>query len=606
MSLQVFGEFGFNGGQDVTPDPLQSPQICINFYPEINKAGAKEVVALLGCPGLVQLVAAPGGGAPGFSPSMTEWPQPSTVTNLPVRGMWELPGGDTAIAVIGNTAYLVTVSVPATPISFPTLALTSVGTLLTNSGPVSIRDNNAGGYVVIVDGPNGYFYALSGQPLTTTATMSTVSGSNVLTFTGAPNYDLIAGITISDSAGFLPSGTTIVSLDYAGNTLTLSANATGTSASDTITGTVPAFMRIVDPAFLGSDTVAFIDGWWIFQEPGTQTFYTNYPQYSISFNGSYYALKDAFPDNLVAVIENKEELWLLGERSSEIWYDDGGQNFPFARLVGTPLQVGCRAPHSVARFGAGGEDSLIWLARNERGENIIVKTSGFTAVTVSPPSFGDEVATYPITSDAIGFTYQEDSHEFYLIHFPSADVSWCYDSQTGLMHKRLSYDPYAQQFHRHRSMSCMNFQGMRIVGDYQNGALYWLTRTAYTDAGWPLLAKRRAPHIWDGGGRTRMFIQSLQLDFVPGVGNPSGMGSNPQAGLAISRDSGRTFGSRISAPLGAIGQTWTRTMWRRLGFGRDLVFDVEVIDPVRRDLIGSTLRARSESDISNWSGFQKL
>ncbi len=606
MSFDIFGEFGFNGGQDVAPDPLQSPQICINFYPEVDKQGSKEVVALLGCPGLVELVAAPGGGAPGFSNTMTQWPQPSTVTNLPVRGLWELPNDTSALAVIGDVCYLVTVQTAATPSSFPTLSLTSVGTLLTSSGPVAIRDNNAGGYAVIVDGPYGYLYALNGQTQTPSSSVSTSSGSNILTFTGTPNYNLIVGIVITDSAGYIPAGTKITAVDYAGNTLTISNNATGTSSSDTITGTVPPFLRITDPAFLGSNTVAFVDGWWIFQKPGSQTFFTNYPQYSISFNGSYYALKDAFPDNLIAVMENKEELWLLGDKSTEIWYDAGGANFPFSRLVGTPLQVGCRAPHSVARFCAGGEDSLIWLGRNERGENIIVKTSGFTAVTVSPPSFGDEVATYPITSDAIGFTYQEDAHEFYVITFPSADVTWCYDSQSGLMHKRLSYDPYAQAFHRHRSMSFMNFQGMRIVGDYQNGTLYWLTRTAYTDAGWPLLAKRRAPHVWDQGARTRVFVQSLQLDFVPGVGNSSGMGTNPQAGLSISRDSGRTFGTRIDAPIGTIGQTWTRTMWRRLGFGRDLVFDVEVMDPVRRDLIGCTLRAMSEADISNLQGVRML
>src|SRR6266403_754889 len=93
----------------------------------------------------------------------TQWPPPSSVTNLPVRGMWELPNDATALAVIGNVCYLVTVATPATPTAFATLALTSVGTLLTSTGPVSIRDNNAGGYAVIVDGPYGYLYNIATQ-----------------------------------------------------------------------------------------------------------------------------------------------------------------------------------------------------------------------------------------------------------------------------------------------------------------------------------------------------------------------------------------------------------------------------------------------------------
>lgn len=516
--LNFFGDFGLSGGQDVAPNPLQNNQICINFYAEVDKENPKEAVGLLGCPGLTQLCAAPGGGAPGFSPTMTQWPPPSSVTNLPVRGLWELPNLTTALAVIGDACYLVTSS-SATPSSFPQLSLLKVGTLLTSTGPVCIRDNNIGGYAVIVDGPNGYLYNIATQ----------------------------------------------------------------------------AFTQITDPNFMGADRVSYIDGWWIFNKPGTQTFYTNYPQYGTGFNGSYYALKDGASDNIVSIFENKEQLWLLGDKTTEIWYDAGGQYFPFQRLVGTMIQSGCKAAQSVSRFYADGQEGLIWYGRSERGENVIIRTRGFIDEVVSNPAFGDEVATYPITSDAIGYTYQEDSHEFYVLTFPSADVTWCYDSQSGLLHKRLSYDPYAQQFHRHRSNSFMNFQGMRIVGDYQNGALYWLTRTAYTDAGWPLLAKRRSGHIWDKGQRGRVFMSSLQLDFLPGVGNASGMGSDPQCGITISRDGGLTFGQRWYAPLGQIGQTKTRTMWRRLGWGRDNVVDLEIIDPVRRDLIGVTLKAFSSA-----------
>lgn len=522
--LNCFGDFGLAGGQDAAPNHVQDDQMCINFYPEVDPGNSKETLGLLGCPGLTQLVAAEGGGAPGFTSTMTEWPLPYSGPSLPVRGMWELPantdatdGGtvdNTALVVIGNTCYLVTATMSA-PTAWPTLSMTSVGTLLSSSGPVCIRDNNAGGYAVIVDGPNGYFYKIADQ----------------------------------------------------------------------------TFSPITDPNFLGSDTVAFIDGWWIFNKPGTQTFYTNSQAYSNSFDALYFALKDAAADNLVAVIESKELLWLIGDKTTEIWYDAGGQYFPFQRIVGTLLQIGCKAKFSVQQFNEG----LMWFGRSARGENVIIQTQGFIEKVVSTPSFSAEVSQYPTTDDAIAYTYQEDTHEFYVLIFPTADTCWVYDSQSGLLHKRLSYDPYAKKFHRHRSNAFMNFAGMRIVGDYQNGAIYQLTRNSFTDAGWPLLAKRRAPHIWDQGQRGRVFMASLQLDFNVGQGTPSGMGSNPVCTLAISRDGGHTFGDRTSAPLGAIGEYRTRTMWRKLGWGRDNVVDIEVIDPVNRDLVGATLKAMSSA-----------
>ena len=90
-------------------------------------------------------------------------------------------------------------------------------------------------------------------------------------------------------------------------------------------------------------------------------------------------------------------------------------------------------------------------------------------------------------------------------------------------------------------------------------------------------------------------MASLQVDFTPGTGNASGLGSNPQAALTISRDGGKTFGMRWNAPIGQLGQYKNRTMWRKLGFGRDNVVDIEVIDPVRRDIVGVTLKAFSSA-----------
>jgi hypothetical protein len=519
MSLQLFGDFGFVGGEDSPTNLYQDAQQCINYYPELAPSkSAKEVASLLGSPGLIQLAAAPGGGAPGFSSSMTVWPEPSSVTNLPVRGMWVLPGWTQALVVIANICYLATIIQYGNQQTPAQIKLTNVGTLLTSSGPVNIRDDGIAGNAVLVDGPYGYTYNVSSQ----------------------------------------------------------------------------SFSQISSSAFLGSNTVAYIDGWWIFNQPGTPTFYTNAPQYSTTFSGSYFALKDASSDNLMGVIENKEELWLIGERTTEIWYDAGGAYFPFQRLVGTMIQYGCKAVYSICRLVSGGQEGLMWLGRSERGENVIIRTRGFTAEVVSTPAISNALAQYSITSDCLSYTYESGAHEFAVFIFPTADATWVYDATMPpplAWTQRLSYDPYQQQFHRHRSNCFMNFAGNRIVGDYQNGALYQLTRAAHTDAGWPILSRRRSPYVWNKENRERVFMSSLQVDFAPGQGNASGLGSNPQATLRISRDYGTTYGPPVQSPMGQIGNYENRCMWRKLGFSRGAVAQIEVMDPVNRDIVGATLRA---------------
>lgn len=353
-----------------------------------------------------------------------------------------------------------------------------------------------------------------------------------------------------------------------------------------------AFKQISDPGFLGSDRVAFVDGWMIFNWPGTQTFYVA-PQYgSLPFNGSFFALKDGATDKLVTFYEDKREVWFIGESTSEVWYDAGGQFFPLARLQGAMLQIGCQAKHSIARFDAAGNEGLIWLGSSERGQNVVVRTKGYQHETVSTRAVEDAIASYAVTSDAVGYTYQEDGHEFYMLTFPTADVTWCYDGTEDRWHQRLSFDPATGLFHRHRSTCCVNFQGLRIVGDYQNGNLYAFNRQTYSDNGAPLIAWRRTPHVWDGGARRRIRHRSLQLDFRMGVGSLSV--PNPQAMIRWSDDSGVTYGNQRFESLGKVGETRGRVFTRRLGsppIGHSRVYDVQVFDAVGRDVVGATLDA---------------
>lgn len=496
-------DFNFVGPSYEAANPLQDNQRLINWFPEIDQNdGAKAVMSLLGCPGLSAVASTQFGQA---------------------RGGWVLPGNTKALVVAGNMLYLLTVTTPATATAKAQFSVASVGSLVTYTGPVCMRDNGAGGIVVIVDGPNGYVY------------------------------------------------------NIAGNTLT----------------------KITDAAFYGADRVAFIDGWLVFNKPGTQIFYTS-PLYwngTDPFNATYYALKDSSSDNLVTNYENNRELWLIGERSTEIWYDAGGQNFPFSRLQGATLQVGCSAKHSICRLGmnaqfGGGSlfgSSLVWLARNEFGENAVVMSKGYQVGEISTPAVAYAISQYSVIDDAIGFSYIEEGHMFYMLTFPTADVTWCYDTQSGMWHQRASFDPLTGQFHRHRSNFLINFANQRIVGDYQNGTLYQMSRTAYSDESSPLVCVRRAPHVWDD--RKRIALGRLQVEFTPGVGLQTGQGSDPQAMLRVSKDGGQTFGNEKWSSVGKAGKTKNRCIWRRLGMSRDTVFEVRFSDPVKRDVVGATLLA---------------
>lgn len=572
-------DFGFVGESYTAPMTLQNAEDAVNWYIEKDPTqNPKMPNALLGTPGL----------------------NPIASTQIgPVRGAWVLPGSQTALVVTSNVLYLVSIATPATATSIPTYAVATVGMLLTSSGPVVFRDNGVlenglGGYCLMVDGTYGYYYLLTGVPYFNTFTGGIQLGLSQITLPGTlPNGLIVSsGGTLSDTALGIPSGTKIQSVDTIGLTITMTGAATFTSASDSITLTVPPFGQITDPGFLGADRILFIEGWLMLNQPNTRTFYTTGPTpYQMLFPGAFFALKDSSTDNLVTLEEQNREAWLIGERTTEVWYNAGNAQFAFSRIPGVGPQIGCAAKHSISRCGT----QLVWLGRNEQGQNVIVCTEQYSWIRLSTHAVEHAISQYPVVNDAIGYGYEEEGHLFYVLTFPTADVTWVFDFTSKAWHKRLSYDPVAGVYHRHRSNCFMDLGDVRIVGDYQTGQLHQMSRKVYSDAGQPLRALRRTPHVWSKENRERVFFSQLQVEFTPGVGLQTGEGSNPQAMMRFSDDGGFTWGSERWTSIGKAGETRNRAMWRALGRARDRVWEVAFSDPVPRDIIGATLYAEGSS-----------
>src|SRR5271156_868807 len=340
---------GIVGVSYQAPMVLQDAENAINYYVEVAEVdGAKKPIALLGTPGLAAEI--------------------TTLIGSQTRGTWVLPGGLQALAVVGNVVYLITISAAATSSSQATLAATFIGNLLTTTGQVSIRDNGViqnglGGYAVIVDGPYCYYYLLSGVPYTFFFSAGTQSASATLTLPGeVPNGLIIAsGGTLRSESGFIPAGTLINNVNTIPDpnaTITMSSPATGTNGEDTIFLTIPVFGRITDPGFLGSNRIIFIEGWLGFAQPNSRTIYTTGPTpYQLLFPGLFFALKDSSTDNTVTHEENNREWWVIGERTTEVWYNAGNTIFTFSRVPGVGPQIGCSAVQSLSRMGQG----LVWL-----------------------------------------------------------------------------------------------------------------------------------------------------------------------------------------------------------------------------------------------------
>ena len=345
-----------------------------------------------------------------------------------------------------------------------------------------------------------------------------------------------------------------------------------------------------DGAFVGGTVVDIVDNYFVYNYPNTQEWAASNILSPITY-GLSFASKFTGPDNLISLICDHGQVYLLGETSSEVWADVGTFPFAFQRIPGSSSQQGIAAAFSVARLG----NSFAYLSKNNRGQAEIVTMSGYFPTRISTHAVENTLVDQYI-GDAVAYTYQLEGHEVYVITFPTLDLTWAYDITTGMWHKWLWVDNL-NVYHRHRSNCSALFQGVVLVGDYQNGQIYQLDLNNYTDNGQNIRRLRRAPHLVSD--LQRQYFEELQIQFQPGVGltgittplNGEVVGANPQAMLRWSNDGGSTWSSEHWASIGLIGKYQNRIIWRRLGWSRDRIFEVVVTDPIKAVIVSANLKA---------------
>ena len=622
-------DFGFVGPSYPAASVYQDSNECINFLPEIDplkQPGDRGVVALYPTPGLT---------IKAILPNQQE-----------VRGMRTLSGGTQMLAVCGAYVYVFN--------SF--LTPTMIGEMNSITGRVTISDNGINAY--IVDGTYRYTWRIgtvtaavftgtvSGTTLTVTSVKSgTIAVGQHFFAVGALQESVITALgtgtggtgtytlglsqTIASSQMYTSSAGAVITASMSGTTMTVTAVASGTLyVGQTIQGAGIATQTIItalgtgsggagtytinnsqtissqtmyalnwtvlpssDGAFSGGETCDIVDNYFVYNRPESQQWGASGVLSPIS-GATSFSSKDGSPDDLIALIVDHREVYLMGEASSEVWTDVGSVPFPFQRIPGTNTQHGIAAKFSVARFG----DSFCYVSRNSRGQSQIMQMRGYVPTRISNHAVENSLANQYV-DNAIAWTYQLEGHECYVVSFPSLELTWAYDLASGMWHKWL-YTENDGTYTRHRGNCCAVFQGLVLVGDYEDGSIYQIDKNNYTDNGQHTRRLRRAPHLVSDF--QRQYFDELQIQFQPGVGltgitvpiNDAVVGADPQAMLRWSNDGGSTWSSEHWTSIGLVGKYKNRAIWRRLGTARDRIFEVVVTDPVNFVIISANLKVQ--------------
>jgi hypothetical protein len=387
----------------------------------------------------------------------------------------------------------------------------------------------------------------------------------------------VRGAAVQDQTVFVVCGQTVYTVDSSGNTTALTGSVPGTdlvkmeAGRDNVVilrdnGTAYNYdgtdvSEITDNDLPSVGDTTYQDGYLVYSEKGTDQWYVSNLFDPETVDPLDFATAESAGDRIVGLISDRQELFIFGVRTLEVWYN-AGSDFPFARRQ--VVNRGCLARDSIVDF----DNSIIWLG----DDGVVYRAAGY-----SPQRISTHAVEYAISQDvapesARAFEYTQEGHKFYCLQL--SDETWVYDAATGLWHERQSY-----QDKPWRIDGTVEAYGKTLAFASDAGKLYELDLDTYTEDGETIRRIAQTPPIH--ADRRRAFMPRFEAEIEVGVGLSVGQGSDPQAMLRWSDDGGKTFSNQLWRDMGEIGEYRQRVVWHRLGSFRQRTMQLVISDPVK-------------------------
>lgn len=178
-------------------------------------------------------------------------------------------------------------------------------------------------------------------------------------------------------------------------------------------GSPVAFTHIAYLAqrFVGNDYN--LSGYFQWTDPGSG----NHRAFPIV--GAYYQEAEAFPDPVVALYSNANELFVFGTQSTQVFIPDPTTAF----AAGSTVQLGCSAPYSIIDT----DGSFAWLDDRHR----FVQSGGRDFQVLSTPKIANDIMQPGfVVSDCWAARMHLDEWDLLTWHFPTQKRGFAYDRTT--------------------------------------------------------------------------------------------------------------------------------------------------------------------------------
>lgn len=401
---------------------------------------------------------------------------------------------------------------------------------------------------------------------------TSASGGRCFAVIGQRLYEIFEDGTTTErgSVAIDSNPATITSNGDGGDQLLITAGTNAYSydlSADTLTAVASLAGKATSGGFAYSYGLVF--------DQNTGTMYqSDLLDFSVFDPTNFYQRNIQADDWYAMYVTSQGQLFLPGTKTRDNYFFGNTFPLPFQAAQAGLQPDGIASTFSVCEVAG----TICWLSTNTEGGYKVMAADGYTGRRISTHAIEYAISQYARVDDAIATSYTDQGHSFYLLKFPDADVTWCYDFATNLWHQRASARANGEQGAWRLTFHCFAFN-RHLWLDSDSGRIYRSDVSLPYDVEERLITRERtAPAICVG--HQVLDINEFEVLMQVGQGNQNEPGQTPTMALAISRDGGRTFGSYRSTSVGRVGEYRRRVRWQSNGSGRDVAFRIRMAAPI--------------------------
>ena len=315
------------------------------------------------------------------------------------------------------------------------------------------------------------------------------------------------------------------------------------------------FSQITDSDFTANGNpqlVVYIDGYFCLTTDSKKFIVSNLNN-GLSYNALDFGTAESDPDDIVAPVVFKNQLFIGGSQTIEAFQNIGGADFPFQR-TGLFLQKGIISPFSIQTL----QDTFVFIGAGQNESPAIWVLQGNDVAKISTTAIDKELSQ--LTQDQVSAIYSWGYAEkgAYFVGFTLPSATFVYDIISKRWHERRSV--VDNILGAYRVASLVKAYNKIWAGDLVDGKIGNLDAEIYTEYGTEI---RRSIVTQPFQSNMESFvIPEIELTVESGVGNADV--PNPQIGMARSRNA-KTWSDTRFRSIGKVGEYDHRAIWRRNG-----------------------------------------